>query len=131
MIPARRGLFVALGFDAGEGSAGDVYYDLGKAAVLRASAAMAADLAPHGLASIHLSPGYVRTERTVSAGLAGQATETPLYAGRAVAALAADPDVASHNGRSLFVADLARDYGFTDADGSRPDRFVPPGATAP
>jgi NAD(P)-dependent dehydrogenase (short-subunit alcohol dehydrogenase family) len=131
MIPARRGLIVALGFDVGEGSAGDVYYDLGKAATLRASAAMAAELAPHGLACLHLSPGYVRTERTVSAGLAAQATETPLYAGRAVAALAADPDVARHNARSLFVADLARAYGFTDADGTRPPRYAPPGATAP
>ena len=60
------------------------------------------------------------------AGLAGATTETPAYAGRAVAALAGDSEVARHAGRVLHVADLARDYGFTDRDGSQPARFTIP-----
>jgi NAD(P)-dependent dehydrogenase (short-subunit alcohol dehydrogenase family) len=125
MLQARRGLLVTLGFD-GEGRyLGDVAYDLGKAAIRRASEIMAAELAPHGLACLHLTPGFVRTERVVEAGMGDAATQTPLYAGRAVAALLADPEVAAHNGRSLFVADLARHYGFTDADGTQPPRFDP------
>ncbi len=125
MIPAGRGLFVSVGFDAEGALLGDVFYDLGKAGILRASEIMAAELGPHGLASVHLTPGFVRTERVLEAGMAEQATQTPLYAGRAVAALAALPDTAALNGRSLFVADLAREHGFTDADGSQPPRFVP------
>jgi hypothetical protein len=55
-----------------------------------------------------------------------EATETPLFAGRAIAALAADPDVIRHVGRTLFAADLARAYGFTDENGAQPQRFTPP-----
>jgi len=56
--------------------------------------------------------------------MAAQTTETPLYAGRAVAALAADADVIAHSGAVLHVADLAQRYGFTDRDGSRPGRYT-------
>ena len=58
------------------------------------------------------------------AGLGAETTESPLYAGRAVAALAADPDIARHSGKVLHVADLARTYGFTDRDGSQPARYI-------
>lgn len=125
MTPVGAGLVVVVGFDGEGRPLGDIFYDLGKAAALRASQLMAADLAPHGVTVAHLSPGFVRTERVEDAGLAAQSTETPLYAGRAVAALAADPAVRDHGGASLFVADLARRYGFTDADGTQPGRFVP------
>jgi hypothetical protein len=67
----------------------------------------------------------VRTERVVDAGHADAATESPLYAGRAVAALAADPEVGRWSGQNLYAADLARSYGFTDADGTQPERFRP------
>jgi hypothetical protein len=50
-------------------------------------------------------------------------SESPAYVGRAVAALAGDPDRARHNGASLSSGGLARDYGFTDLDGSRPDAW--------
>jgi NAD(P)-dependent dehydrogenase (short-subunit alcohol dehydrogenase family) len=126
MIPSGRGLLAAVGFD-GEGRfLGDPWYDLGQAAMLRAAQLIARDIGPSGIACIHLTPGFVRTERVLAARLGGEATESPLYAGRAVAALAADPQVRALNGRSLFVADLARHYGFTDADGAQPSRFVPP-----
>jgi hypothetical protein len=68
----------------------------------------------------------VRTERVRDAGLSEVATESPLYAGRAGVALAADADVLRHTGAMLFAADLARAYGFTDEDGAQPARFEPP-----
>ena len=78
-----------------------------------------------GVTALGLSPGRVATERVRDAGLATEAFETPAYAGRAVAALLADPAVARHAGQVLSVADLAHAHGFTDRDGSRPERFVP------
>jgi hypothetical protein len=124
MAHAGRGLVVAVGFD-GEGTfLGDPWYDLGQTAILRAVRLIAHDIGPAGLTCVHLSPGFVRTERVVAAGMGEQATESPLYAGRAVAALAADPHVTALQGPSLYVADLARRYGFTDADGAQPERYV-------
>ncbi|MDU0339405.1 SDR family NAD(P)-dependent oxidoreductase [Bosea rubneri] len=120
----RQGLIVTVSFDTAGGYLGDVFYDLGKTAMNRLSLAMAQELKPFGVTALALSPGHVLTERVRDAGLAEQATETPLYAGRAVAALAADPDVMRHAGQTLHVADLARIYGFTDADGRQPERFT-------
>ncbi|HEV7336864.1 MAG TPA: SDR family NAD(P)-dependent oxidoreductase [Bosea sp. (in: a-proteobacteria)] len=120
----RQGLIVTVSFDTAGGYLGDVFYDLGKTAMNRLSFAMAQELKPFGVTALGLSPGHVLTERVRDAGLAEQATETPLYAGRAVVALAADPDVMRHAGQMLHVADLARLYGFTDADGRQPERFI-------
>ncbi len=103
---------------------GDVFYDIGKAGILRAAGIAAAELAPHGVACVHLTPGFVRTERVLEAGHGEQATQSPLYTGRAVAALAGDPAPMAMTGQSLFVADLARRYGFTDIDGTQPERFA-------
>ena len=126
MAPGGQGLIVAVGFD-GEGEAlGDAADELGWAAILQSSRIIAREAAPLGIAAVHLSPGFVRTERVVAAGLGDQATESPAYAGRAVVALAGDPLRMAWNGRSLFVADLARHYGFTDEDGSQPSRYRPP-----
>jgi NAD(P)-dependent dehydrogenase (short-subunit alcohol dehydrogenase family) len=123
LLKARAGLIVTIGFDSAGVFIGDVVYDLGKAALLRASQIMAVELAPHAVTSLHLTPGFVRTERVLDAGRGAQAGETPLYTGRAVAALAGDAQVSALNGQSLYVADLALRYGFSDADGSRPARF--------
>lgn len=123
LMKAKGGLVVLVGFD-GEGAyLGDPFFDMGKSTLLRAMTVMAHDLRDGPVTVCHLSPGFVATERVRDAGLAGQATETPLYAGRAVAALAADPERARHHGQSLFVADLARTYGFTDEDGTQPPRY--------
>ncbi len=131
MAKRGSGLIVAIGFD-GEGAfLGDAWYDLGKTCIRRASEIAAHELAPAGITALHLSPGHVGTERVAEA---GQGTvETPLFAGRAVAALAADDEVARYSGRSLFVADLADSYDFTDADGGRPERLriAPSGTTGP
>lgn len=123
MTKRGSGLIVAIGFD-GEGAyLGDAWYDLGKSAIRRATQIAARELEPHGITALHLTPGHVATERVVEAGHGDDATETPLYAGRAVAALAADETVSRYCGQSLFAADLAQDYGFTDADGEKPARF--------
>jgi NAD(P)-dependent dehydrogenase (short-subunit alcohol dehydrogenase family) len=123
MIFAQAGLIAFVSFGTEDGYLGDIYYDLAKAATNRLAFGCAADLAPHGICCVSLSPGFVRTERVHDLGQAGLATESPLYAGRALAALTADAWVLTQSGRTLHVADLARRYGFTDADGTQPDRF--------
>jgi NAD(P)-dependent dehydrogenase (short-subunit alcohol dehydrogenase family) len=117
------------------------FYDLAKAANLRMAFALAHELAPHGATAVALTPGWLRSEAMLEAFGVTEATwhdateriphfaisETPTFVGRAVAALAADPDVARWNGASLSSGQLARVYGFTDVDGSQPDawRYVP------
>ena len=111
------------------------FYDLAKAANLRAAFALGHELAPHGATAVALTPGWLRSEAMLDAygvreenwreAVARQPhfaiTETPRFVGRAVAHLAADPDRARWNGRSTSSGELARVYGFTDVDGSRPD----------
>lgn len=126
MVQARSGLIVTVSFDTGPAYLGDVFYDLAKATMNRLTFAMAHELKPFSVTALGLSPGHVLTERVRDAGLATEATETPAYAGRAIAALAADPDVERHAGQVLHAADLARSYGFTDRDGTRPARFTVP-----
>jgi NAD(P)-dependent dehydrogenase (short-subunit alcohol dehydrogenase family) len=123
MVSAKRGLLGFVTFDAGGAYLGDIHYDLAKAAISRLAFACAEELRPHGVTALALSPGHVRTERVIEAGMADDAGESPLYAGRAFAALLADADVARHAGKTLHAADLARLYGFTDEDGSQPGRF--------
>ena len=123
MVSARKGLIVTISFDTGGGYLGDIVYDGAKAAMNRLSLAMGHELKPFGVTALTLSPGFVRTERVVDAGQGAEATETPRYAGRAVAALAGDEGVIRHAGQVLHAADLARSHHFTDDDGSQPERF--------
>ncbi|GGS78089.1 MULTISPECIES: SDR family oxidoreductase [Streptomyces] len=113
------------------------FYDLAKTSVLRMAFALGRELGPRGATAVALTPGWLRSEimldhfgvreenwRDALADTPHFAiSETPRYPGRAVAALAADPGVARHNGRSLSSGGLAREYGFTDLDGSRPDAW--------
>ena len=113
------------------------FYDLAKAAVNRMAFALAHELEPHGATAVSLTPGWLRSEAMLDAYQVTEAnwrdatkktpdfgiTETPHYVGRAVAALAADPDVARWNGQSLSSGKLAKVYGFTDLDGSQPDSW--------
>ncbi|MEU4142513.1 SDR family oxidoreductase [Streptomyces parvulus] len=113
------------------------FYDLAKTSVLRMAFALGHELAPHGATAVALTPGWLRSEIMLDHFGVGEEnwrdaldrvphfaiSETPRYVGRAVAALAADPDVARFNGRSLSSGGLAREYGFTDLDGSRPDAW--------
>jgi NAD(P)-dependent dehydrogenase (short-subunit alcohol dehydrogenase family) len=125
MVSAKKGLIVSISFDTGPGYLGDVVYDLAKTAMNRLSLAMAEELKPHGVSAMVVSPGFVRTERVVDAGMSADATETARYAGRAVAALAADPDAGRFSGQIVHAADMARLYHYTDDDGSQPSRFIP------
>ncbi|MFF7368771.1 SDR family oxidoreductase [Streptomyces tricolor] len=113
------------------------FYDLAKASVLRMAFALGHELGPRGATAVALTPGWMRSEIMLEAygvreenwrdALAREPhfaiSETPRFTGRAVAALAADPDVARFNGSSLSSGGLAREYGFTDLDGSRPDAW--------
>jgi NAD(P)-dependent dehydrogenase (short-subunit alcohol dehydrogenase family) len=105
---------------------GNLFYDVAKAAVHRAVHGMARELRPDGVTALALAPGFVRTERVLAAHAVQPfdlgPTESPEYTGRAVAALAADPDVQRWSGRVVAVGTLAAEYGFTDVDGRR----VPP-----
>jgi hypothetical protein len=83
---------------------------------------MAHELRPHQVAAVSLYPGLVRTERVLQFAqyLDLSNSESPQFAGRAVAALAADPHILDKSGRVLVTAALAEEYGFTDVDGRRP-----------
>jgi NAD(P)-dependent dehydrogenase (short-subunit alcohol dehydrogenase family) len=113
------------------------FYDLAKAAVNRMAFALAHELGPHAGTAVSLTPGWLRSEAMLDAYQVTEAnwmdatkiqphfaiSESPAYVGRAVAALAADPDKARWNGRSLSSGQLAKEYGFTDIDGSQPDAW--------
>jgi NAD(P)-dependent dehydrogenase (short-subunit alcohol dehydrogenase family) len=113
------------------------FYDLAKVSVTRMAWAHAKDLAPHSATAVSLTPGWLRSEMMLDAFGVGEAnwrdatkrvphfviSETPRFVGRAVVALAADPNRARWNGQALSSGDLAKVYGFTDLDGSRPDAW--------
>jgi NAD(P)-dependent dehydrogenase (short-subunit alcohol dehydrogenase family) len=125
MVAAGAGLIVVTTFDADGAYLGDAFHDLAMASTARLALVMAKDLAPHGVTALALSPGLVRTERAVAAGLGEEASESPIYVGRVVAALAGDPGAARFAGRVLHAADLSRLYGVKDVDGSQPARYKP------
>jgi len=113
------------------------FYDLAKVAVTRMAWAHAKDLAPHGATSVSITPGWLRSEMMLEAfdvteerwrDAASKVphfviSESPRFIGRAVAALAADPNRSRWNGQSLSSGQLAQVYRFTDLDGSRPDAW--------
>jgi dehydrogenase/reductase SDR family protein 1 len=122
MIARRRGLIVNISFWAAQKHVGNVAYGVSKAATDKLSADMAAELKPHGVAVVSLYPGLVRTEKVMESAqwLDLTNSESPEFIGRAVAALAKDPDVLRHTGRVLVAASLGIEYGFTDVDGKSP-----------
>ena len=118
---------------------GNLFYDLVKVNVARLAYAWAEELRPHKVASVYVTPGFMRTEAVLEhfgategdwrevaeknskargMGLAG--SETPFFVGRAVAALAADPKVLEKSGGLYSSWALAEEYGFDDVDGARP-----------
>ena len=122
MVARRRGLIVNISHWAAQKHLGNVAYGVSKAATDKMAAHMAAELQPHGVAVVSLYPGMVRTEKVMAsaAWLDLSNSESPEFIGRAIAALAADPDVMRHTGKVLVAAALALDYGFTDVDGKSP-----------
>ena len=134
MLKQRRGLIVTTTFrDRDRYLRGNLFYDLAKASMTRLAFGMAEELRPHGVASLAVSPGWMRTEFILAGHKTDEAhwqerpslarTESPRYLGRAVAALAADENVLAKSGGVHLVADLAREYGFTDIDGRQPPAF--------
>jgi NAD(P)-dependent dehydrogenase (short-subunit alcohol dehydrogenase family) len=113
------------------------FYDLAKAAVNRMAFALAHELPRHGTTAVSLTPGWLRSEAMLDAYGVTESnwrdatkrsphfaiSETPAFVGRAVAALAQDPDVSRWKGKSLSSGQLAKIYGFTDIDGSQPDAW--------
>ena len=112
------------------------FYDLAKTSVIRLAFAQAKELAPHGCTAVALTPGWMRSEMmlehygvteaswrdaTLGSPHFTAISESPRFVGRAVAALAADPQLQRRSGGSFSSGGLARDYGFTDVDGSRPN----------
>ncbi|UUV29482.1 SDR family oxidoreductase [Amycolatopsis roodepoortensis] len=111
------------------------FYDLAKTAVNRMAFALGHELAPHGGTAVAVTPGWLRSEAMLDAYRVTEEnwrdatkvqphfaiSESPAFVGRAVAALAGDAEVARWNGKSVSSGELAKEYGFTDLDGSRPD----------
>ncbi len=139
MVKQKSGLVVGVGDGDALYYHGQLFYDLVKVAVARLAYAWAEELRPHNVAALYVTPGFMRTEvvlermkateanwREVAEqskaargyGLAG--SESPFFVGRAVAALAADPEVLSKSGGLYASWALADEYGFTDLDGTRP-----------
>ncbi len=135
MVERNAGLIVEVTDGDTFGYRGNLFYDLAKNAVVRLAYAMAGDLHAHGVTALAVTPGFLRSEAVldhfgvteanwrdaIEQDAYFAASETPCYVGRAIAALAADPKVAAKSGGLFSSWALAREYGFTDIDGRRPD----------
>jgi NAD(P)-dependent dehydrogenase (short-subunit alcohol dehydrogenase family) len=122
MVARRGGLIVNVSFWAARKHVGNVAYGVSKAATDKLTADTAHELRAHNVAVVSLYPGLVRTEKVMEAAafLDLSNSESPQFVGRAVAALAADPNVMAKSGLVLVAAAVAEEYGFTDVDGKRP-----------
>jgi NAD(P)-dependent dehydrogenase (short-subunit alcohol dehydrogenase family) len=135
MISRRRGLVVEITDGDRLSYRGELFYDLVKTTVIRIAFDLAEELRPHRVAAVAVTPGFLRSEAMLDHLGVTEATwrdgarkdphfvasETPAYVGRAVAALAADPRVLERSGRVLSSWGLAKEYAFTDLDGTQPD----------
>jgi NAD(P)-dependent dehydrogenase (short-subunit alcohol dehydrogenase family) len=135
MMRARRGLIVDVTENDMIGGGGNPMAQVAKMAQKVLPLMWAAELAPHGVAAIAITPGFLRSESMLQhfgvtednwqdAGKEDSnflQSESPLFVGRAIAALAGDPKVMDRTGMLVSSWELARDYGFTDYDGRRPD----------
>lgn len=124
MIAQKSGLIVNVSFVAAQFDDQGVIYSVAKSADDRMVACMAHELLEHGVAAISIYPGgLVRTEwvmRTAKNWGNLNGSESPQYTGRAVAALASDPEIMQKSGKAMTVAALAKEYSFTDIDGKQP-----------
>ena len=139
MMKHKRGLVAEVVEQDGVGYHGQFYFDMFETALKRLAYALAVELAPHGMSALAVTPGFMRTEAILEGfgateenwrevaetnkqargyGFAG--SETPCFLGRAVAALAADPELRAKSGGLYSSGDLSEEYGFTDVDGARP-----------
>jgi NAD(P)-dependent dehydrogenase (short-subunit alcohol dehydrogenase family) len=135
MMPARRGLIVEVTENDMIGGGGNPMSQAVKMAQKTLPLLWAAELAPHAIAVVAITPGFLRSESMLQRlGVtednwreAGKKdpnfleSESPLFVGRAIAALAADPNVQNRTGMLYGSWELGRHYGFADDDGRRPD----------
>jgi NAD(P)-dependent dehydrogenase (short-subunit alcohol dehydrogenase family) len=140
MVAAKRGLIVEIVEQETIGFHGQFFFDLFESTLKRVAYALAEELAPHGVSALAITPGFMRTEAILEKFGVTEAnwrdaaernseakrfgfinSETPCFVGRAVAALAADPDVARWSGGVTSSWRLSQAYGFTDLDGSQPN----------
>jgi NAD(P)-dependent dehydrogenase (short-subunit alcohol dehydrogenase family) len=134
MVARKRGLLVEITDGDQPTYRGNLFYDLAKSSVIRLAYGMAEELRPHGVTALAVTPGFLRSEAMLDHFGVGEAnwqegakqdphfiaSETPYFVGRAVAALAADPNVAEKAGRVYASWTLADEYGFQDIDGRQP-----------
>ena len=134
MLPQGRGLIVSTTANlAALPYLPNIFYDLSKHTISRLVWAMAHELRERGIAVLAVAPGFMRTERVTEAfrragAIAaldgpGGPKETPVYLGRAIAALAGDPRAFERSGQLLEAGTLAQEYGFTDVNGTQPAPF--------
>jgi NAD(P)-dependent dehydrogenase (short-subunit alcohol dehydrogenase family) len=135
MVARRQGIIFEITDGDTQGYRGSLFYDLAKVSVIRLAFGMAEDLRDYGVTALAVTPGFLRSEAMLDHFGVTEAnwrdgakkdpnfvaSESPLYVGRGVAALAADPNVKAKAGKVFASWTLAREYGFTDVDGSRPD----------
>jgi NAD(P)-dependent dehydrogenase (short-subunit alcohol dehydrogenase family) len=135
MLARGCGLVVEVTDGDNFGYRGNLYYDLVKISIIRLAFAMSRELQRHAITSLAVTPGFLRSEAMLDLfgvteenwrdGTAKErhfiASETPYFVGRAIAHLAADPDVHRKTGRVFSSWNLAKEYGFTDVDGRVPD----------
>ena len=143
MVERGRGLIINISSSGAIQYAHNVPYGVGKAAVDKMTSDMAHELSPHNVAVVSLWPGLVKTELVMFGARRGEdggefldlgdegvfdlaGAESPRFVGRAAVSLAADANVMAKSGRAFAVADLAREYGFTDVDGRVPQTLLRP-----
>ncbi|MBW4548924.1 MAG: SDR family oxidoreductase [Symplocastrum torsivum CPER-KK1] len=135
MIEQKQGLVIEVTDGDNFSYRGNLFYDLAKISVIRLAYGMAQELRSHNITALALTPGFLRSEAMLDHfGVTEEnwrdaakqdphfiASETPFYIGRAVAALASDPNVFKKSGGVLSTWNLAPEYGFTDIDGRQPN----------
>lgn len=135
LIVASKGLLIEITDGDRDDYYGSLFYDVVKASIRRLGVVMGEELGKHGATGVALTPGFLRSEAMLeNFGVTEETwreaakrdphfgiSETPHYVGRAVAALASDPDVHRWNGQVLSSWQLMNECGFTDLDGSQPD----------
>lgn len=122
MVTRRSGLIVNISFWAAQKYIGNVAYGVSKAATDKLTTDISRELREHNVTVVSLYPGLVRTEKVMQAAewLNLSNSESPQFIGRAVVALASDPELMERTGKVLVAAGLAQEYGFTDIDGKTP-----------
>lgn len=134
MVARKSGLIIEITDGVDYSYRGNLYYSLAKISTIHLAEAMAADLKPHGITAVSVTPGFLRSEEMLEHFGVTEAnwrdaaakdphfiaSETPTFIGRAIAALAADPELFTKTGKALSSWGLSTEYDITDADGSRP-----------